>query len=251
MSKLPKSAHRQFNVATIDEFARISHSFGIDIWDGIRDGEIAPYGLCACRPCSDVAGCRIPIDADSLGCLARTELGESFRCVELEQAKNATMPNCPVQRVEGLLAEKSVALKGATTLNSGFSYERDISNLHKRAAMPVMCELTKLRGTVNDHDPYLVNTVLGGSTVLCRTDLATGAHNADCVQVPQYPFDYRGQEELFELDGFSVREAWSRSSMNRRWVNRNGQDGDFSNVRSCAAKSQHPTCAAREPCIKS
>lgn len=100
MTKLLENTYRHVNIALVNELAKLSHLMGIDIWDVIQAAETKPYGFQAFRPGPGVGGHCIPIDPNYLSHRVRTELGQSFRFVELAQEINASMPHYVVQRVQ-------------------------------------------------------------------------------------------------------------------------------------------------------
>ena len=198
MTKLLENTYRHVNIALVNELAKLSHLMGIDIRDVIQAAETKPYGFQAFRPGPGVGGHCIPIDPNYLSHRVRTELGQSFRFVELAQEINASMPNYVVQRVQEILNEDSIALSGAAILVLGVTYKRDIADMRESPAIPVIKELIRLGANVTYHDPYVDDLTIGATTIPRCTDLAADAPKAACIILIQDHGEYHDRSALLQ-----------------------------------------------------
>jgi UDP-N-acetyl-D-glucosamine dehydrogenase len=198
MTKLLENTYRHVNIALVNELAKLSHLMGIDIWDVIQAAETKPYGFQAFRPGPGVGGHCIPIDPNYLSHRVRTELGQSFRFVELAQEINASMPHYVVQRVQEILNEDGIALSGAAILILGVTYKRDIADIRESPAVPVIKELVRLGANVSYHDPYVDDLIIGATQIPRSTDLPIDVPNAACIILIQDHSEYRENAALLE-----------------------------------------------------
>jgi len=118
-AKLLENTYRHVNIALVNEMARFFHELDIDFWEVIRLASTKPFGFQPFTPGPGVGGHCIPIDPNYLSHRVRTQLGYSFRFVELAQEINSAMPSYVVGRVSELLNDRSQALRGSTVLLLG------------------------------------------------------------------------------------------------------------------------------------
>jgi nucleotide sugar dehydrogenase len=183
MAKLLENTYRHVNIALVNELAKISHELDIDIWDVIDAAETKPYGYHAFRPGPGVGGHCIPIDPNYLSHRVKEELGQPFRFVELAQEINASMPSYVVMRVQHLLNEQGLALRGSRILLLGVSYKTGVADVRESPGIKVIEELVRLGAEVTFYDPRVLainvdNRTRDGLRSLDRHDPET-----DCVVV--------------------------------------------------------------------
>ena len=134
MAKLLENTYRHINIALVNELAQVCHELGIDIWDVVACAATKPFGFQAFYPGPGVGGHCIPIDPNYLSYLVQTKLGYPLRFVALAQEINITMPQYVARRIQDLLNEDSLALKGAKVLLVGVTYKADIEDQRESPA---------------------------------------------------------------------------------------------------------------------
>ncbi|MEO6822106.1 MAG: UDP binding domain-containing protein, partial [Candidatus Nanopelagicales bacterium] len=166
-------------IALVNEMARFSHELGIDLWDAIRCAATKPFGFQAFYPGPGVGGHCIPIDPNYLSYKVKSDLGYPFRFVELAQEINAAMPQYVVQRVQSLLNERSLAVRGSTVLLLGVTYKRDIADQRESPAKPIAALLHELGADVRFHDPFVTTWTVGAQSYTRVTELEEAVASAD------------------------------------------------------------------------
>lgn len=189
-AKLLENTYRHVNIALVNEMARFCHELGIDLWNVIDLAKTKPFGFQAFYPGPGVGGHCIPIDPNYLSHRVRTELGYSFRFVELAQEINATMPTYVVQRAQDLLNDRAQALRGARVLLLGATYKPDIADQRESPSRPVAEALIAKGADVAFHDPFVSEWTLGTGSLEVVRDLATAVDDADLVILLQHHTEY-------------------------------------------------------------
>ncbi len=208
-AKLLENTYRHVNIALVNEMARFFHELDIDFWDVIRLAATKPFGFQAFRPGPGVGGHCIPIDPNYLSHRVRTQLGYTFRFVELAQEINATMPSYTVQRAQELLNERSKAVRGSTILLLGVTYKPDIADERESPAVPIARQLIALGANVLFHDPH-VRDWAAVPSAQAVVDLDHAATAADLVVLLQHHKDYDadalalGANLLFDTRGVTT-----------------------------------------------
>lgn len=156
-AKLLENTYRHVNIALVNEMARFFHELEIDVWDVIRLASTKPFGFMPFTPGPGVGGHCIPIDPNYLSHRVRTQLGYSFRFVELAQEINASMPAYVVDRAMRMLNDSHMPVRGSTVLLLGVTYKANIGDQRESPALEVARRLLDLGGTVQYHDPFVSN----------------------------------------------------------------------------------------------
>ncbi|WP_255560559.1 nucleotide sugar dehydrogenase [Mumia sp. zg.B53] len=185
MAKLLENTYRHVNIALVNEMARFSHELGIDFWNVIDLAETKPFGFQAFRPGPGVGGHCIPIDPNYLSHRVKEQLGYPFRFVELAQEINAGMPRYVVQRIQTLLNEDAIALRGAEVLLLGITYKPDIADQRETPAKPLAEQLLAQGASVSYHDLYVDDWEVDGVRHVGSDDLLAAAQAADVVVLVQ------------------------------------------------------------------
>ena len=115
MAKLLENTYRAVNIALVNELAQLCHEMGIDVWNVIDAAATKPFGFQAFYPGIGPGGHCIPVDPFYLAWKAR-EYDFQTRFIELAADINDAMANYSVARMQDLLNEKSVSLRGARVL---------------------------------------------------------------------------------------------------------------------------------------
>ncbi len=191
MAKLLENTYRHVNIALVNEMARFCHDLDIDLWDVIRCAATKPFGFQAFYPGPGVGGHCIPIDPNYLSYAVRARLGYPFRFVELAQEINQGMPAYVVGRVQGLLNDRSLALRGSTVLLVGVTYKANIADERESPAVPLARLLVAGGARVAYHDPLVPTWTPAGERLQSATDPVAAAASADLVVLMQ---PHRGLE---------------------------------------------------------
>ena len=187
-AKLLENTYRHVNIALVNEMARFFHDLDVDFWDVIRLAETKPFGFQSFRPGPGVGGHCIPIDPNYLSHRVRTQLGYTFRFVELAQEINATMPGYVVQRAQELLNDSEKPLKGSTVLLLGVTYKPDIADQRESPAVPLARRLLERGVRLLFHDPHVTSWSVAEADRV--TDLQESLKTADLVILLQNHKDY-------------------------------------------------------------
>lgn len=181
MAKLLENTYRQVNIALVNEMARFSHEWGIDLWDVIRCASTKPFGFQAFYPGPGVGGHCIPIDPSYLSHKVQAQLGYPFRFVELAQEINRSMPRYVVTRAQAMLNDRSKALRGAKVLVLGVTYKAGIADQRESPAQPVAAELLAMGAELSFHDPFVEAWELDEGTLKRVPDLGAALSDVDLV----------------------------------------------------------------------
>ncbi|MBA2955562.1 nucleotide sugar dehydrogenase [Nocardioides sp. MAH-18] len=214
MSKLLENTYRQVNIALVNEMARFSHELSIDFWDVIRLARTKPFGFQAFYPGPGVGGHCIPIDPNYLSHRVQEQLGYPFRFVELAQEINSGMPRYVAQRIQSLLNERSLPVKGAKILLLGVTYKPDIADQRESPAIPLARLLLSMGAEVSYADPHVAQWLVEGTNR--ADDPALAAAEADITVLLQQhrDFDVDAIADkarcLFDLRGVTAGENVER-----------------------------------------
>src|SRR5690606_3738887 len=114
-----------------------------------------------------------------------SQLGYPFRFVELAQEINATMPHYVARRVQNILNEDALAVRGAKVLLLGVTYKPNIADQRESPSLHVAQALAGLGAELAYHDPYVDSWEVKGEPVERVTDLAAGTASSDIVVLLQ------------------------------------------------------------------
>lgn len=190
MAKLLENTYRHVNIALVNEMAKFCHDLGIDIWEVIRGAATKPFGFQKFLPGPGVGGHCIPIDPNYLSHQVRTKLGYQFRFVELAQEINQSMPAYVVLRLQDLLNDRGLPLRGSTVLLLGVTYKPNIADQRESPAIPLAGLLRAKGAVVSFHDPHVTTWHAGGSTYDRVGDLESAVAAADAVVLLQQHSEY-------------------------------------------------------------
>lgn len=163
MSKLLENTYRQVNIALVNEMVRFSHELSIDFWDVIRLARTKPFGFQAFYPGPGVGGHCIPIDPNYLSHRVAEQLGYPFRFVELAQEINSGMPRYVAQRIQSLLNDRALPVKGSSILLLGVTYKPDIADQRESPAIPLAQVLLGMGARLSYADPHVPDWLVEGA----------------------------------------------------------------------------------------
>lgn len=184
LAKLLENTYRHVNIALVNEMAQFSKLMDIDLWNAIECAKTKPFGFQAFYPGPGVGGHCIPIDPNYLSHRVRTQLGQSFRFVELAQEVNAGMPNYVARRVQDLLNDHGQAVRGSSVLLLGVTYKADIADQRESPSRPLAQQLREMGADVAYWDPHVDSWDADGP-VRRVSDLARFAPESDCIVLLQ------------------------------------------------------------------
>lgn len=212
-AKLLENTYRHINIALVNEMSRFCHELNIDLWEVIDAAKTKPFGFQAFYPGPGVGGHCIPIDPNYLSYQVERALGYPFRFVELAEEINKSMPRYIVQRIQDLLNEASLSLKGARVLLLGVSYKPDIADQRESPATPVGSILREKGAELVFHDPRIMTWELDAVPVERASELETEVKKADIVVLLQQhsEYDFDGLASAAKLF-FDTRGVTSNSS---------------------------------------
>ncbi|MBL3699739.1 nucleotide sugar dehydrogenase [Leucobacter luti] len=138
MAKLLENTFRHVNIALVNELAVFAHELGVNVWESIDAAATKPFGFMKFTPGPGVGGHCLPIDPSYLSWKVKTELGRSFRFVELANDVNEHMPDHVVQRAMHLLNDASKSLRGSTVVLVGIAYKKDSGDSRESPALRII-----------------------------------------------------------------------------------------------------------------
>lgn len=189
-AKLLENTYRHINIALVNEMSKFCHELGIDLWDVIDAAKTKPFGFQAFYPGPGVGGHCIPIDPNYLSYQVRKSLGYPFRFVELAEEINNSMPRYVVDRLQGLMNDRSKSLRGAKVLLLGVAYKPDIADQRHSPALPVGELLLERGAEISYHDPKIEKWILAETEHSRVDDLLVAAAEADLVVLLQHNSSY-------------------------------------------------------------
>jgi UDP-N-acetyl-D-glucosamine dehydrogenase len=184
MAKLLENTYRAVNIALVNELAMLCHEMGIDVWSVIDAAATKPFGFQAFYPGIGPGGHCIPVDPFYLAWKAR-EFDFQTRFIELAADVNDAMANYAIMRMQDVLNERSISLRGAKVLCLGAAFKSGVSDVRNSRAIHVM-ELLRARGAVVSYcDPHVPSVRLGTETLqsISRDDVAKSDANLVAVLV--------------------------------------------------------------------
>lgn len=154
MEKILENTYRNINIGLINEMAMLCDRMKINIWEVIEAARTKPYGFQAFYPGPGLGGHCIPLDPYYLSWKVR-EYAFHTSMIETSMMINDRMPEYCVQRVTGILNERSKALKGSRVLVLGVAYKADIDDCRESPAIRVINVLRRKGAEVLFYDPYV------------------------------------------------------------------------------------------------
>lgn len=155
LTKLLENTFRHVNIALVNELAMFAHDLGIDIWEAIDAASTKPFGYMRFTPGPGVGGHCLPIDPTYLSWQIERRLGQTFRFVELANDVNSHMPNYVVQRVQRLLNDLEMSVKGSSVLVFGLAYKANTGDARETPSEPICRLLIELGAKVLVVDPHV------------------------------------------------------------------------------------------------
>ncbi len=194
-AKLFENTFRQVNIALVNEFAQISHSLGISVYETLDAANTKPYGFMKFIPSAGVGGHCIPVDPTYLATIAE-EHGAPAKFIRLANDVNLEMSEYIVGRV---VEDNGGSLRGKRVLVVGVAYKANIADVRETAAELIIEHLRNQGAVVSWHDEVVGNWKGESSSPLQDADIAVVVTKHDSVDVEKilacasYVFDTTGK----------------------------------------------------------
>jgi UDP-N-acetyl-D-glucosamine dehydrogenase len=194
-AKLFENTFRQVNIALVNEFAQITHSLGISVYETLDAANTKPYGFMKFTPSAGVGGHCIPVDPTYLAAVAE-ENGAPATFIRRANEVNLEMSEYIVNRIQ---ADNEGSLQGKSVLVIGVAYKPNVADVRETAAELVI-EHLRARGAVVSWHDEVVGTWHGeNSAPLSGADIAVVITKHDVVSEREilasapYVFDTTGK----------------------------------------------------------
>jgi UDP-N-acetyl-D-glucosamine dehydrogenase len=194
-AKLFENTFRQVNIALVNEFAQITHSLGISVYETLDAANTKPYGFMKFTPSAGVGGHCIPVDPTYLATTAE-EHGAPATFIRLANEVNLEMSEYIVRRVA---ADNGGNLQGKSVLVVGVGYKPNVADVRETAAELVILRLRSQGAVVSWHDEVVGNWKGESSAPLSGADIAVVVTKHDSVDEKKilasapYVFDTTGK----------------------------------------------------------
>lgn len=194
-AKLFENTFRQVNIALVNEFAQITHSLGISVYETLDAANTKPYGFMKFTPSAGVGGHCIPVDPTYLAAVAE-EHGAPATFIRRANEVNLDMSKYIVNRVA---MDNGGSLKGKSVLVVGVAYKPNVADVRETAAELVIEHLRSQGAVVSWHDDVVGNWKGESSVQLRGADIAVVVTKHDSVDEKRilasapYVFDTTGK----------------------------------------------------------
>jgi UDP-N-acetyl-D-glucosamine dehydrogenase len=194
-AKLFENTFRQVNIALVNEFAQITNSLGISVYETLDAANTKPYGFMKFTPSAGVGGHCIPVDPTYLAAVAE-ERGVPATFIRRANEVNLEMSKYIVDRVE---VDNGGTLQGKSVLVVGVAYKPNVADVRETAAELVMEHLRNRGAVVAWHDDVVGTWHGEKSSDLSGADISIVITKHDVVDARKimtsapYVFDTTGK----------------------------------------------------------
>jgi UDP-N-acetyl-D-glucosamine dehydrogenase len=154
LTKLLENIFRSVNIALVNELALLTDRMGIDIWEVVDAAATKPYGFMRFEPGPGMGGHCLPVDPFYLSWRAR-EFDMTTEFIELAGKVNQQMPYHCVAKVERVLNDAGLPVKGARIAVLGVSYKPGVGDIRESPALKIITLLLALGADLRYHDPHV------------------------------------------------------------------------------------------------
>ncbi len=176
-AKLFENTFRQVNIALVNEFAQITNSLGISVYETLDAANTKPYGFMKFTPSAGVGGHCIPVDPTYLAAVAE-ENGAPATFIRRANDVNLEMSEYVVNRIQ---ADNDGSLQGKSVLVVGVAYKPNVADVRETAAELVIKHLRGRGAVVSWHDDVVSNWQGESSAPLQGADIAVVVTKHDSV----------------------------------------------------------------------
>ena len=194
-AKLFENTFRQVNIALVNEFAQITHSLGINVYETLDAANTKPYGFMKFTPSAGVGGHCIPVDPTYLAAVAEeNEAPATF--IRRANEVNLEMSEYVVDRIQ---VDNDGSLQGKSVLVVGVAYKPNVADVRETAAELVIKHLRGRGAVVSWHDDVVGNWHGESSAPLSGADIAVVitkhdvVNSRDILASAPYVFDTTGK----------------------------------------------------------
>lgn len=193
-AKLFENTFRQVNIALVNEFAQITNSLGISVYETLDAASTKPYGFMKFTPSAGVGGHCIPVDPSYLAAVAEQH-GAPATFIRLANQVNLEMSKYIVSRV---VNENGGSITGKNVLVVGVAYKPNVADVRETPAELVIEHLRSKGAVVSWHDDVVGTWKGESSTALQSADIAVIVTKHDSVDQKKildsapYVFDTTG-----------------------------------------------------------
>jgi UDP-N-acetyl-D-glucosamine dehydrogenase len=194
-AKLFENTFRQVNIALVNEFAQITHSLGISVYETLDAADTKPYGFMKFTPSAGVGGHCIPVDPTYLASAAE-EHGVPATFIRRANEVNLEMSEYIVKRIA---ADHGGNLQGKSVLVVGVAYKPNVADVRETAAELVIEHLRGKGAAVSWHDDVVADWNGEKSSPLAGADIAvvvtkhSNVSVKDILSCAPYVFDTTGK----------------------------------------------------------
>jgi UDP-N-acetyl-D-glucosamine dehydrogenase len=194
-AKLFENTFRQVNIALVNEFAQITHSLGISVYETLAAANTKPYGFMKFTPSAGVGGHCIPVDPTYLADVAEKH-GAPATFIRRANEVNLEMSEYIVRRVT---QDNGGNLQGKSVLVVGVAYKPNVADVRETAAELVIKHLRNQGAVVSWHDDVVGNWKGETSAPLQGADITVVVTKHDLVDEKKifdsapYVFDTTGK----------------------------------------------------------
>jgi UDP-N-acetyl-D-glucosamine dehydrogenase len=154
LTKLLENIFRAVNIALVNELALLTDRMGIDIWEVIEAASTKPYGFMRFEPGPGMGGHCLPVDPFYLAWRAR-EFDMPLEFIELAGKLNQQMPYHCVAKLQRILNERGLAVRGARIALLGVAYKPNVGDVRESPAVKIIELLRELGADVVYHDAHV------------------------------------------------------------------------------------------------
>lgn len=126
-AKLFENTFRQVNIALVNEFAQITRSLGINVFETLEAAGTKPFGFMKFTPSAGVGGHCIPVDPTYLA-VAAEQHGVQASFIRRANEVNLRMSEYIVNRIE---ADHRGDLSGKKIIVVGVAYKANVADIRK------------------------------------------------------------------------------------------------------------------------
>ena len=160
MAKVFENVFRSVNIALVNELTLLCDRMNINVYEVIDAAATKNFGFMPFYPGPGVGGHCIPLDPYYLAWKSK-EYDIHTRFIELAGDINENMPYFVVSKLQRILNQRRLCLKGSTIVILGVTYKENISDPRESPATKVMALLQQEGANLLYSDPYTPNLIVG------------------------------------------------------------------------------------------
>jgi UDP-N-acetyl-D-glucosamine dehydrogenase len=167
-AKLFENTFRHVNIALVNEFAKITHALGINVYETLSAANTKPYGFMKFTPSAGVGGHCIPVDPIYLAAAAEDK-GVPATFIRRANEVNSSMATYVINRV---IEDNDQTIRGKRILIIGVAYKPNVADVRETAAELVIENCRSKGAIVSWHDDLVKNWKGEVSSTLSGADIS-------------------------------------------------------------------------------